>query len=375
MAALRRYAGEWIWENEAGFSRKGVLILKVIFWPLIAVLGLATGWFVYSKAAEHISERSRFRQLRELCYFTIWRGFPPRDYYVNRLFLFSLNSIIDDYLSQKEVAILNLAISQGKDAAVINNKYLFQRACRERGLPIIPTIAIYEGGKLKDPREDVNLPPVDMYFKPVNGLRGKGIERWHYHTQTHEWFCNDVSLDEGALKKHFEAASIKESYLLQEAAFNHDSISQFSTGGLVTFRIVTILCPGDAEPEISSNYMVMPIGRSATNHGSQGGIVVQMDLETKIFFSAYKRFPLFMKHAKQPETGVEIKGFELEDWPKLRELAVAGHKAFPDIFAIGWDLALTTNGPVIVESNTQWGMMWGFFPGRTGFSRYPESSS
>jgi hypothetical protein len=354
MASLRKFAGNWIWTNEAGFRRRGVLVIKVMLWPIVGFLGLVVGWLVYSRAAKRISERSRLRQFGELCYFTIWRGFPPRDYYVNRLFLFNLKSVIDDYLSQQEIAILNLSINKGKNSAAINNKYLFQKVCRERKLPIIPTIGIYEKGALKESGEEVTFPPADLYFKPVDGLRGEGIERWQYHDQSKKWFRDDVSLDEDALKMHFQNTSLEGTYLLQEAAVNHDRLSKFSKGGLVTFRIVTTLCPGDAEPEVSSNYMVIPIGRLPTNHGTEGGIVVQMDLQTKTFFSAYKRFPFFMKYEAHPETGAQIKGSELADWSKLAELAVAGHKAFPDIFAIGWDLALTKKGPVIVEANTQW---------------------
>jgi len=75
------------------------------------------------------------------------------------------------------------------------------------------------------------------------------------------------------------------------------------------------------------------------------------------------------KQPKHPETGGQIEGREFKEWPELEALALKAHKCFPEIFSIGWDLALTTKGPQIVEGNTQWGAMAGFIIGRSSYPR------
>ena len=42
-------------------------------------------------------------------------------------------------------------------------------------------------------------------------------------------------------------------------------------------------------------------------------------------------------------------------WSDLRQLCENVHGLFSDTFSIGWDVAMTDRGPVIIEGNTHWG--------------------
>jgi Sugar-transfer associated ATP-grasp len=44
-------------------------------------------------------------------------------------------------------------------------------------------------------------------------------------------------------------------------------------------------------------------------------------------------------------------GFELPMWNAAKSLALEGMKVFPKMGMIGWDIAITDVGPVIVEPN------------------------
>ena len=52
-----------------------------------------------------------------------------------------------------------------------------------------------------------------------------------------------------------------------------------------------------------------------------------------------------------PGTDRSFAGFELPHWSGVKELAVRTAGAFPRAHAIGWDIAITESGPVLVEGN------------------------
>ena len=51
-------------------------------------------------------------------------------------------------------------------------------------------------------------------------------------------------------------------------------------------------------------------------------------------------------------------GFALPHWDECISLVCRAHDdAFPAFAALGWDVALTPAGPVLLETNLNWGML------------------
>jgi len=372
-SCLRKVAGRWLWRNESGFIGKSVLLGKTIVWPVVAFFQLVVSWCVHSKDIKRELGCSRLSQLGNLIWLTFWRGFPAQEFYGQRMYLDKLSEVIDDFLSSTEVSLLNLAMSSGKDAEIINNKGRFEIEATRLGLPVIPTICTYDNGALSGPEEEVALPRTDLYLKPVNGLQGRGIERWDYDPVRGNWSSGSVVKDGWELKAHFEASSGEETCIIQEAAFNHPHLETLSPGGLITFRVMSVW-DGNGEPEVMGSHIVLPTGKTHANHGVYGGMVAQMNTEDGMLMAAFKRLPEFRKLSHHPDTGGQIEGFYFSDWPELKALAISAHKCFPHMFTIGWDLAFTRKGPEIVEGNSQWGSMPGFYPGKTSYvTKYLEA--
>jgi hypothetical protein len=55
-----------------------------------------------------------------------------------------------------------------------------------------------------------------------------------------------------------------------------------------------------------------------------------------------------------PDTGRRVAGEMLPSWPEARDLALEAHRRFPTLGSVGWDVALTPDGPVLVEGNPVW---------------------
>ena len=56
---------------------------------------------------------------------------------------------------------------------------------------------------------------------------------------------------------------------------------------------------------------------------------------------------------RHPDSGAVIEGFALPHWEAARALALRAHDAARAVPAFGWDVALTPDGPVLIEGN-QW---------------------
>jgi hypothetical protein len=54
-------------------------------------------------------------------------------------------------------------------------------------------------------------------------------------------------------------------------------------------------------------------------------------------------------------TGAQIKGRRLPLWAETVDLVCRAHAAFSDRITVGWDVAITDRGPVIIEGNVQSG--------------------
>ena len=52
-----------------------------------------------------------------------------------------------------------------------------------------------------------------------------------------------------------------------------------------------------------------------------------------------------------PETGTPIKGFQFPDWDSAMEMIKEATLVVPEVGYVGWDLAFSTKGPLLMEGN------------------------
>jgi hypothetical protein len=63
-------------------------------------------------------------------------------------------------------------------------------------------------------------------------------------------------------------------------------------------------------------------------------------------------------HAQHPVTGATIEGRQLPDWLAACSLVIRAHaQAFHEYVIIGWDVALTPDGPLLIEGNGKPGVL------------------
>jgi hypothetical protein len=75
-----------------------------------------------------------------------------------------------------------------------------------------------------------------------------------------------------------------------------------------------------------------------------------------------------------PDTGAKIADQAFAGWEEMKALAIRGHRTYPEMPFIGWDVVDTTDGVLLLEANAYWGGDCVQLPGATplGKTRFAE---
>jgi hypothetical protein len=230
----------------------------------------------------------------------------------------------------------------------LNDKYEFARHCAAYGLATVPILALVTDGQS---RELASL-KADLFVKPLCGRGGKGAERWDY---AKGFYRNPAGeeLDREGLFSRLEARSQMTPLIVQSRLRNHAGLKPLNNDALSTVRILTCLNEF-GEPEIVGAAMRMAIGSNhVVDNLHAGGIAAAVDLEKGILGRASN---LGSSSAmgwmdRHPDSGAQITGTRLPMWQAVRDFAIAAHRAFDDRVLVGWDIAITPGGPMLVEGN------------------------
>ena len=139
--------------------------------------------------------------------------------------------------------------------------------------------------------------------------------------------------------------------------------SSFNESSVNTVRFMTTLWPDGSARVVSTWFKVGRAGRCVDNAGSGGNIDAAIDVETGriynvIQFDGWRDTKEIERH---PDNDQQLNGVVIENWQAIRSDVEKFQQAFPFCKAIGWDIAITDAGPVVIEINDFWDRTGQFF--------------
>ena len=189
--------------------------------------------------------------------------------------------------------------------------------------------------------------------KSAEGTHGHGIQVFDGFRQTgddavlHATDGSEIKLSEllGQEPLVFEKAIVQTP---QFAAFNPTSVN--------TVRFMTTLYPDGSARVIATFIKIGRKGRYVDNAGEGGNVDACVNVETgRISFALqYDGMDNIQEIERHPDSGVLLKGVQIEHWEEIKAAVCRFQQAFPYCKAAGWDVAITESGPVIVEINDFW---------------------
>ncbi len=168
-------------------------------------------------------------------------------------------------------------------------------------------------------------------LKPRKGSQGRGVARV-------------ASVDEMRSRQ-------RDGYLVQELVEQASYAAAIWPGALNTIRVLGVR---DADgPFVGpAAHRFGAAGTGVVDNFSAGGFVARVwDGGILSPLAAKPTTRQRVIHDRHPDTGGQVTGTVVPCWPEAQQLVIDLMGAFPDLLHVGWDLAVTDHGPVVIEGN------------------------
>ncbi|MCW2739648.1 MAG: hypothetical protein JWR45_70 [Blastococcus sp.] len=141
-------------------------------------------------------------------------------------------------------------------------------------------------------------------------------------------------------------------FIVQELVRNHPSIEELAPYATNTLRVQTLLA-NDGTVNLLGAVLRLSRKGKAVDNFSQGGLAVAVDTETGVMGRGLDKKDLRLR-SDHPDSGVTVVGRQVPFWDEVTALVRKGAGGITGLRAIGWDVAVTPTGPVVVEANNDW---------------------
>jgi Sugar-transfer associated ATP-grasp len=330
-------------------------------WPFGA---FSTAQRARARMRRYVQEPHGTRVFLDMYWLALRHSIPPIEYALYHFNRAERRKDLHEYVYWNDLpglAALNARL--GADNLDVQDKDRFARICASNGFPHVATLAVFDRGKQIYPEAPfVSDAPV-LWIKSLRLKGGAGGAKWVKHGNVYR----DV-LGRRVPITEFSEEFRKQDCLVQPFIENHPDIAPITNGALASLRIVTGMDAG-GHTDFVTALMVLPHGLCKT---SVSGILCSVEYEQGRIRRA--ALPSGTAVANHPDSGVPIIGVVLPCWHESIDLVLRAHAtAFSRFAFLGWDIALTVKGPLLLETNSGWGaighqMLEGPL-GQTSFSR------
>lgn len=294
--------------------------------------------------------------IKEIMYFTFLKKTLPTDYF--RKFLYRKDiSDYTAYLSIKEhySIIESPKMVFPEVSQILQNKLSFKLICINQNLPVPKLISYNLKGwflfnkknKYIENKKDLlvffkhlfdQLQIDKIFIKPIDGIGGTGcmlLKKESIETQLNIYGDNLLNA----------------SYLHEENIEQHQQINKIHPHAVNTLRMVHYI-DKNQNVHILSTFMRFGVGKSIIDNTSSGGFSIGVNSKTGVLEGigrqeVSKGAATFIEH---PDTKFILNGFKIPFFEEACALVKEFACYFPNRI-VGWDIAITHSGPLIIEGN------------------------
>ena len=170
--------------------------------------------------------------------------------------------------------------------------------------------------------------------KPIDGLGGYGVHK--------------VRTDGIEDRQQYYAYLKENRIFIEQLIIQHPDMSALCENSVNTIRVMTSTTSGT--PEIIFAGLRVGNGTADVDNFHSGGMGVLVDVESGRLTGdgINKNLDHFTRH---PVTDILFDGYQLPFWDEVKAMVLEASLVEPRIKVIGWDVAITGDGPVFVEGN------------------------
>ena len=189
---------------------------------------------------------------------------------------------------------------------------------------------------------------MDAFCKPSDGQLGNGI--FALRISGGKIFVDNKE----TTVEDLISTVVSADYLVQERIYQHEKMSELCPSTINTIRLITVMDMDGVVHPFGPRLRIGRVGSSVDNW-AKGGILVGIDLKTgQLFKKGFLKPQYGTSTEYHLDTKVKFDGFVIPHFQEAVEAAIKLHKFLYRSHSVGWDIAITNNGPVFIEGNGLW---------------------
>ncbi len=264
-------------------------------------------------------------------------GASPENYFVLRFFDLPERER-KTYLTSGRSKALDRALNAGarpEDRQVLANKALFDRQFSElvrrdffyppeAGFPAFEAFLERHG---------------EFVLKPVSGIQGRGIEL----------------IETRALSdpEAFYRRCREEQFLLEERIRQHPALDRIDPYSLNSVR-VNAARDRQGRVRLIGACLKAGTGQAVSDNFHAGGLAYPLDLNTGRVCGPGRNNRDLNEYIHHPGSLLFMPGFQVPYWAELLSAVEKAMELVPSLGYVGWDIAVTPEGPELIEGNFNW---------------------
>jgi hypothetical protein len=300
------------------------------------------------------------RQLGAQLRLAFVKGIDPSLYYFQQLYRPGALARVDQYFMRREVkgALLahlhRLQPPASQRRINLGDKLQFLAWCARTGLPHASPLMLIEDGQVVWQTGNLIDLDQDLFAKPRTGRGARGVRLYRRISAFRYADGPGRRLTLGAIASDLIRRFGTRNVMVLPRLRNHADLANLAGESLITIRAVTCLDERQ-QPELVLAYLRVlaklepdwPVKKPISEYAAA------IDLEDGTLSAMTGDQPecLSQWHDRHPVTGAGVTGRAVPCWDAVAALAERAHRVTRDRILVGWDIAITPAGPVLLEGN------------------------
>lgn len=274
-------------------------------------------------------------------------------------------SFRNDFLGKHEQRHYLRLLNPEKYYILLRNKYFTHKTLENTGIRKAPLYAYYQPEGVVTPNDEIandvaslvrilrNKGVTDCVVKATENSHGEGVRL----CRQLQYQDNDILFAEGDGKTVRLSTLLKRQPLIFESVIHQTrQFAAFNPSSVNTVRFMTALYPDNEVKIIATFIKIGRAGSIVDNAGDGGNVDVAVDiasgtLQYAIRYDGWRKVTDIDVH---PDTHAPLNGVVIEHWDTIKAEVCRFQQALPYCRVAGWDIAITDEGPLVIEVNDLW---------------------
>ena len=258
---------------------------------------------------------------------------------------------LDDSWFLWKCAMLNTVLTDHDYTCILRDKALFATVLTEWGFNTPRSIATVKTMEEAECVADQLLHANGAYFcKPLDGQCGGGVIR--LVVEGDKAVVDEEEKPLAEVKSILMSQFSQRPYVVQTLVVQHPEISRIYDKAVNTLRILTVMDKNTGKPVSVAGEVRFGAHGSVVDNLAAGGVAVGVDLMT----GQLSEYGICKKGGAKcttchPDTLIPFSEVRLPFIHEAVQQAEALHARLSSIRLIGWDIAITSDGPIFIEGN------------------------